>query len=82
MNVIPITTCLQDGPLMTDDERRSRTIERMGKTLLERDGLGTEARSRDTLTQAGYPPFLVMALYRDARASAFQEIAAEEMSKP
>lgn len=77
------TTCfLLDGPLMTAIERRQAITEVMAIDLIR---AGVPACEQDTiriLNHCGYYWLDVALLAEEARALAFQEIVAREMSKP
>jgi hypothetical protein len=73
---------LLDGPLMTTIERRSATIKRMANDLARYGALGCERDSVRALLSAGYSMIDVAILAGEARMVAFQEIVAEEMSRP
>ena len=76
------TTFLVDGPLMTAPERRRMVAEQMAAHLLQTNTVLNREDAVRMLRTAGYSIFDVHLLVDDARAVAFQEIVAKEMSEP
>lgn len=62
--------------------RRKALVERMAKDLVHYDAAQNEQDAVRCLMARGYSPFDVLHLVPEARALAFQEIVAVEMSKP
>lgn len=74
-------TFLLDGPLMDPRARRADLVARMAKDLVTFEAAHNEADAIRSLMARGYSPFDVLRLVPEARALAFQEIVAAEMSK-
>jgi SOS response regulatory protein OraA/RecX len=62
--------------------RRQVMVERMAKDLIRYDSYQNEADSIRSLFGRGYSMTDIVMIVDDARALAFQEIVAVEMSKP
>ena len=62
--------------------RRQVMVERMAKDLIRYDSYQNEADSIRSLFGRGYSMTDIVMIVDDARALAFQEIVAMEMSKP
>lgn len=61
---------------------RQAMVERMAQDLVRYDAYQNEADSIRSLFGRGYPMVDVVMLVAEARALAFQEVVAVEMSKP
>ena len=79
---IPTTTYLVDGPLMTAEARKQQVAEQMAAHLLDTNTVLNREDAVRMLRTSGYSIFDVHLLVDDARAVAFQEIVAKEMSEP
>jgi hypothetical protein len=73
---------LIDGPLVDTRSRRTILLERMAKDLIRYEAAHTEADAIRSLFGRGYAMADIVMLVDEARAIAFQEIVAAEMSKP
>jgi hypothetical protein len=73
---------LIDGPLVDTRSRRTVLLERMAKDLIQYDAAQNEADAIRSLFGRGYAMADIVMLIDEARAIAFQEIVAVEMSKP
>lgn len=71
---------LADGPLLTASERKRMVTEAMAAELLETSIVPERDDAVRMLRTAGYSTFDVHLMVDDARAVAFQEIVAREMS--
>ena len=80
--MIPTATYLVNGPLMTAQARRREIAEAMAADLLRTNTVLNREDAVRMLRTAGYSIFDVHLLVDDARAVAFQEIVAKEMSEP
>lgn len=63
-------------------DQRQVMVERMAKDLIRYDSYQNEADSIRSLFGRGYSMTDIVMIVDDARALAFQEIVAVEMSKP
>lgn len=75
-------TYLVNGPIMTTCERREALVERMAKDLLRLDVAHDRQDAIRALHACGYSSVDIHVLIDDARACAFQEIVAVEISRP
>ena len=74
---------LLDGPMMTTIERRKAVVERMANDLAHcGENLTCDRDAVRVLMAKGYPNLDVAILAGEARALAFQEVVAREMSEP
>lgn len=75
-----IVPFLLDGPLMSAHQRRRQMIEQMAQDLIEADAMRDRDDAVSALRAKDYPRFDIFAFVDEARAVAFQEIVAREMS--
>jgi hypothetical protein len=73
---------LLDGPLLAGAERRQHLVQMMATDLVAYDALHNEQDAVRSLYGRGYRTPDIMSLLDEARALAFQDIVAKEMSAP
>lgn len=77
-----VVNFLLNGPIMKAPERRQALVERMAKDINRYQVAGNRQDAIRILHCLGYSTMDIDLLVDEARAHAFQEAVAEEMSRP